>query len=369
MSTRVRPAPKKIVLPAAAAGEPRAPRAKIVDVARAAGVSITTVSHALNGRGQVDPRTREAVRQAALQLGYRPNRNAQRLRSGASNMVALMSSMPFAVAGGPSRLGFLMEIAAVAASVALERGLALVLVPPTAAGGAALDHLEVDGAIVIEPAAADPQLLLLAQRGVPVITIGRQPGATRPHPWVDLRVADTTRQLLEHLHARGARQIALITGQQQRSPYMDALVAYDAFALDRSMPNCVVTADENQGEEAGRHATLALLARHPGIDAICAPVDAFAVGAARALRELGRVVPGQVMLATRYDGVRARACDPALTALDLHLDTVAVQAIELLLQHMRGETKQRVVAAPNATLVERQSTGAGTAPLSPAKSP
>lgn len=84
----------------------RAPRVTISDVARQAGVSVTTVSHALNGRGQVDPATRQKVEEVARELGYTPNRHAQKLRGGGSNMIALMSSMPFAVAGGPSRLGF-----------------------------------------------------------------------------------------------------------------------------------------------------------------------------------------------------------------------------------------------------------------------
>ena len=114
--------------PSPATAAPAGPRVKIVDVAREAGVSITTVSHALNGRGQVDPKTRELVGAVARRLGYRPNRHAQQLRRSSAQVIALVSSMPFAVAGGPARLGFMMEIAAVAASVALERGLALVLV-------------------------------------------------------------------------------------------------------------------------------------------------------------------------------------------------------------------------------------------------
>src|SRR5690348_9509447 len=101
-------------------------RSTIHDVARAAGVSPTTVSHALNGRGQVDARTRERVIQAARELRYRPNRHAQHLRTGGGHTIVLVSSMPFAIAAGASRLGFLMEIAAVAAAAALSRGLALV---------------------------------------------------------------------------------------------------------------------------------------------------------------------------------------------------------------------------------------------------
>ena len=146
MSTRIRTPKKHPSGASASAVEPSAVRVKIVDVAREAGVSITTVSHALNGRGQVDPNTRAAVREVAKRLGYRPNRHAQQLRTGASHIVALVSSMPFAVAGGPSRLGFMMEIAAVAAGVALSHGLALILVPPSERGAGTLEQLGLDGA-------------------------------------------------------------------------------------------------------------------------------------------------------------------------------------------------------------------------------
>lgn len=147
-------------------------RVTIADVARAAGVSPATVSQAFNGRRQVDPATRERIRAVALELGYRPNPTAQRLRTGRSGMIALLSSMPFAVAAGPSRLGFLMEIAAVAAGAALSNGLALILVPPVEHGQLSLDALAIDGAILVEPASDDPGLALLRARGLPFVTVG-----------------------------------------------------------------------------------------------------------------------------------------------------------------------------------------------------
>src|SRR5262249_25567601 len=130
-------------------------RITITDVAREAGVSITTVSHALSGKGYVDPATRERVQEVAGKRGYRPNVRAQRLRRGGGHTSALLSWMPFAVAAGPSRLGFMMEIAAVAAAAALTKGLALVLVPPVEGSELPLDSLDVDGALVIEPTADD----------------------------------------------------------------------------------------------------------------------------------------------------------------------------------------------------------------------
>ena len=131
------------------------PKVTITDVARAAGVSITTVSHALNGRGFVDPATRERVKEAARKLEYRPNRHAQKLRGGGAHTIVLLSSMPFGVSAGPSRLGFLMEIAAVAAEAALTHGMALILAPALDGAPLPLDMLDVDGALVLEPALKD----------------------------------------------------------------------------------------------------------------------------------------------------------------------------------------------------------------------
>ncbi|MFZ1431055.1 MAG: LacI family DNA-binding transcriptional regulator, partial [Geminicoccaceae bacterium] len=256
-------------------------RVTITDVARAAGVSPATVSQAFNGRRQVDPVTRERIQAVALELGYRPNPTAQRLRTGRSGMIALLSSMPFAVAAGPSRLGFLMEIAAVAAGAALSNGLALILVPPVEHGQLALDALAIDGAILVEPATDDPGLALLRARGLPFVTVGKVAGA-EDIPFVDLHSTWTTNLLLQHLWAQGARQIALMIGRQARNSYLEAETAYADFAADCHMRRRVLRIDETGGETAGRAACRRLLAEAPEIDGICATVDAFAVGALQA---------------------------------------------------------------------------------------
>jgi len=323
-------------------------RVTISDVARAAGVSPTTVSHALSGRGQVQAHTRERVLRVARELRYRPNRHAQRLRTGEAHMIVLLSSMPFAVAGGSSRLGFLMEIAAVAAGPALASGLALVLALP-------LDALEVDGALVVEPSARDVHVDHMRKRGVPVVSIGRQAGTRTPVPYVDLRSGFTTRLLLDHLRAQGARRLALLIGSERRTSYIEGEAAYRAFADEHGMEPVVAFADEGLGEPGGLAATRELLARVPKLDGLCVPVDAFAVGALQALRDAGRRVPHDVVVATRYDGMRARTSDPPLTAVDLHLGEVGEVAIELLLEHLRGDTARQAVQAVEPTLVVRRS--------------
>lgn len=330
-------------------------RPTIADVARAAGVSTTTVSHALNGKGYVDAQTRERVKEAARALGYRPSVRAQRLRTGEARTIALISSMPFEIAGGASRLGFLMEVAAVAAATALTRGLALVLVPPLMAGRLPLEQLDIDGAIVIEPTADDANVAHLQDRGLPVVCLGRQP-ANDAVPYVDIHSSATTELLLRHLKDQGSRHIGLLIGAQQRNSYIESRACYQKFCAEHGMTPVIAVADESGGEAAGRDTCAALLREHPHIDGLCALVDAFAVGAVQAILEEGLRVPDDVRVVTRYDGTRARSCRPPLTAVDLHLDDMASQAVALLFDHLGGNKDARLSVAPSLPdLVIRES--------------
>ncbi|MFJ6718368.1 LacI family DNA-binding transcriptional regulator [Streptomyces sp. NPDC091259] len=326
----------------------------IADVARAASVSRTTVSHALNGIGKVDPRTRERIKAIAAELGYRPNLRAQRLRRGEAKAIALASSMPFAVAGGPARLGFYMEVAAAAAERALVHGYALVLVPPVRSGSP-LYSVDIDGAIVVEPDTDDVAVAQLRERGLPYVALGRPVSPADAAPYVDLRGTPVAELLLGHLREQGARRPALIVGDGARHSGVDARAVFEAAAARHGGQPLVATAPEEGGEQAGYDACAELLAAHPDIDAICALVDTFAVGAVRALKDGGRRIPEDVMVVTRYDGLRARTCDPPLTAVDLHLDHAAFEAVELLLGRLRGQDAPAVAAAPEPRLIARAS--------------
>lgn len=323
----------------------------IIDLARAAGVSPTTVSHAFSGRRKVDPATRERIIALAEEMGYRPNQAAQRLRSGRTGTVALASSMPFAVAAGASRLGFLMEIAASAAMTALTRNMALCLIPPLAPGSN-LDSLALDGVIVVEPARDDPLISRFEARHTPIVSIGKVPGRD-DIPAVDLRSAQTARLLLDHLHQAGSRRIGLITGERRRTSYEETEAAYAEFTAAHGMPQVAARLDESGGESLAEIETAQLLRRDPDLDGLLVTVDTFATGALTALAGLGRRVPQDIRLVTRYDGLRARLAQPPLTAVDLHLDQIANIAVEMIFARIEG--RDHTIEAPAATLLPRPS--------------
>lgn len=331
-------------------------RVTIAQVARAAGVSTTAVSWSLNDKGTLDPRTRERVKAIARDLGYHPSVRAQRLRAGRSQTLALLSTMSPAVVGGESRLGFFMEIAVAAAHAALARGYAMVLVPPTDDAGF-LDRLDVDGALLIEPVRGHWTRDRLAERGLPAVAIGRDPTPATTIAWVE-RAASGADIILDHLVERGARRVAVMVSAQPRSTTEDVSAYYARWAAERGTPPRLVRADEREGERAGYAALRELLITHPDTDAVYAPIDAFAVGALRAAVDAGRRVPDDLLVATNYDGERARGGDPPLTALDLRLDELADRAVRLLLDRVEERTTRGSVPGPRPRLIPRASTGA-----------
>ena len=324
----------------------------ISDLARRAGVSPTTVSHAFSGRRPVVPETRERILGIAREMNYHPSSVARGLRSGRTGMIALASSMPFAIAAGPSRLGFLMEIAASAAMSALTRDIALCLIPPHPAA-TGQSEIAVDGVILVEPGRDDPLVAHFEARQTPLVSVGTVPG--RPDiPAVDLRSRATATMLLDHLRDRGSRRVATVIGGSTRTSQTETDEAYHAFAIRSGTEPILIALDEEGGEELAYRRSLDLLGDHPEIDGLYLSIDAFASGAVRAARDLGRAIPGNLRIATRYDGLRAKLSEPPLTAVDLHLPEIADAAVELLRRRIEGGGGQTEAALP--MLVPRAST-------------
>jgi DNA-binding LacI/PurR family transcriptional regulator len=334
-----------------------ATRPTIRDVAKAAGVSVTTVSHALNGKGRVDPATRALVAQVVRDLGYRANRHARGLRSGRSGTLALLLPVRASVPADEAlSLDFYMRLASAAASAAFSQDEALMLLPP-AIVQTGLRGIELDGGIVGDPSPRDPRVDLLTSQGLPVVTIERDLG--RPgDPWYVASETDAnTRQVLDHLAAQGARRIALLVPKTDWGWATETLGAYDAWVAEHGAPRLVMPVAMQPGEESAFVAARRLLSRRTPPDAVFVVAARFIRGVLRAAKATGRQVPGELLIAAGVDSIQAREGDPPVTALDLHPERQAEAAVEMLLTRLDGAE----VDAPRyigATLSLRASTGA-----------
>src|SRR5689334_21697427 len=185
-------------------------RAGIRDVAAAAGVSITTVSDALNGKGRLPEETRSRVREVAERLGYRPSAAARTLRTGRSGLIGLTVTTygeePFTF----TEFAYFAEMARAATSAALGRGFALVVLPASSRHDV-WSNIALDGTVVIDPPDQDPLVTELYRSGVPVVSDGK-PGNCPVTAWVDNDHEAAVLDILDHLSEAGARRIGLLTG-------------------------------------------------------------------------------------------------------------------------------------------------------------
>jgi DNA-binding LacI/PurR family transcriptional regulator len=148
-------------------------RVSIKDVAREAGVSVTTVSHALNGKGRLNPTTRRRVQDVAERLGYRPNPAARSLVSGKTGLIAVVTSLPAEVE--MTDFSYYTDVIGAASGAAVSRDYALV-VAPAAGSSFVWDRVPLDGVIVVDPIEGDAALPVLRERSIPFVTIARDPG-------------------------------------------------------------------------------------------------------------------------------------------------------------------------------------------------
>lgn len=329
----------------------------IRDVAAAADVSITTVSHALNRKGKVDPETRRRVLEAADRLGYRASRAARALRAGRTGTIALLmpalESEP--IATEMLSLDYYMQLAAGAARAAFDRDCPLLLTPAID-GLAELRSLGVDGGIVCDPATNDRRLGFFEELRLPVVSVERDLG--RPaSPWyVRSDNEANTRALLDHLASAGGRRIALLAASSDWAWARECRSAYLDWCEHRGVEPVVVPTGLHHLETSAYQATCELLARHEPPDALLAMAERYSVGVLRAAREAGFRVPDDLLVATGIDSHGARQGDPPVTAIDLRPALQGAAAAELLIERIDGSGEGRPRITP-ADLHVRASTG------------
>lgn len=352
-------------------GADRMKQATMNDIAIAAGVSRTTVSHALSGGGRVAPETRERVRRIADEMGFTPSARALALKTGRSGVLAIVNAISAELAGDVGEMAYFTTAAAAAAGEALEAGYTLALVPPTAQA-TWLERLDIEGAVVMDPVEHDPLAVVLRRRRLPFVTIGSQlgddaPGApTAPgdggpagepftEPAVEAGYDTATELALDHLWERGARRPALLVTTERRSYGVLAQDAYAQWTRAHGVEPVALSLPETGTEAAAQQAVGELLTAHPDLDAVFTPVDSFAVGALAAAGAAGRRVPDDLRIVT-LEGVRARACSPQLTAVDDRPGDAARAAIRALIGLLRGEPDGHPAELRDPLLIVRAST-------------
>lgn len=331
------------------------------DVARVAGVSIKTVSNVINDYQHVSPGTREKVRAAITELGYRPNMSARNLRRGRTGAIGL--AVP------ELTLAYFAQLADAVIEHAHARGY-VVLIEQTG-GGDRSRELEMlrsprrsftDG-LIFSPLGMENADAGLLDIGTPLVLLGERI-FHGPVDHVAMDNVGAAAAATAHLLERGRRRIAVLgahAGEEIGSAGL-RLVGYrqalDAAGVpfDPDLVGYVDLWHRANGAEVMDQ----VLARGVELDAVFAMNDELALGALRRLQQAGHRVPDDVMLIGFDDLDEGRFSLPSLTSVDPGRAEIARTGVDLLLQRLEGDRGER----PHELLtqfrvVERESTATG----------
>lgn len=328
----------------------------IKDVAREAGVSITTVSHALSGKGRLPEETRVRVQQVAATLGYTPNAAARSLAGGKTGLLATYVSLPGDAPLAFTEIDYYVDLIDAAVAAAVERGYALV-VAPTTAGEETWARLPLDGVIVIDPAEGDPSLAAVRERGVSLVLIGRDLHGRLDDVVVENDREAGTRSVLDHLAVRGARRVGIASLAIYESFTEDALAAYLAWCAERGQEPYVTMAEvEAAADQEGlREAGEALLRSPDRPDAVFCLYERLGIELLRAAAEHGVAVPDDLLVAAIAEVGLAKTAEPPLTTLEINPAGLGATAAGLLMDLVEGLPVSSVRDVPTR-LVPRDST-------------
>lgn len=290
---------------------PAGPRPTLKTIAAATGLAVATVSRALTDAPDIGAATKARVREAARTLGYRPNRAGVRLRTGKTNVIALVLSTETDMMTHTSRL-----IYAIAAAL---RGTAyhLVVMPyfPDQDTMEPVRYLaetgSADGVILNQTLPDDPRVRYLVAQGLPFVTHGRTDMGLE-HPYFDFDNHAFARLAVAALWDRGRRHLLLI------APPLDQSYAYELIAGFTA--------------EADRHGIRAEIAQGISSDSPAAEVEAAVTA------RMGQGAPDGLITASPNAAMAAiSGAEAAGLRIGSDFDIVAKEAIPFL-RRFRKET-------------------------------
>jgi LacI family transcriptional regulator len=307
-------------------------RATIQDVALKAGVSRSTASRALTGRGYVAPAVRERVRKAARGLGYVPDARARHLRSQGSQSIGVLVS--------DLRNDFYANLASGVGRHARDRQYTMMLADTSgspeaeAQAAEALVALRVAG-VVVTPVSADV-ITYLARHNIPVVEVDRQFAAGV----CDAVVVDNQSAAWEvttELLRLGHRRIALVIDEQHWTTGRNRLAGYRAAFADAGVvldDSLVVSAGwDVDGAQREAHK---LLSRREPPTAVFAANNVLAQGVWRAAAQLELRIPGELSLVAFDDVPWMSMVRPGITAVAQDPVAMGQVAVTQLLERIQS---------------------------------
>lgn len=330
----------------------------IKDIAKAAGVSVTTVSRALNGYSDVNEKTRQKISRIAKELNYSPNTLARGLVMKKSRTIGMLVS-------GMDRVSpkdnFTFEVLSGVNECISERDYDLVLFSTTTTKQREKTYSQlcrerrVDGVILQGMKIDDPYLKEVVESDIPCMLIDI-PIESNSVGYVTTDNVLGAKRAVQHLIDLGHTKIALINGhdqayvsKQRLKGYLDALMEAKLEVKE----DWIISGDFS--EEKAELVTEKLLKEHPEITAVFCASDLMALGAIKSAKAAGIHVP-EGLSVIGYDNILLAAySNPALTTIAQNKFELGYQAANSLIDMLEGKSGSNVITL-KTDLIIREST-------------
>jgi LacI family transcriptional regulator len=328
----------------------------IRDVAKHAGVSVTTASYVLNGIGNIRDATRLRVLASAEELNYHPNAFARNLKYRKTQTIGVFISR----FGG----AFYEEILEGIHNVILETDYELLVCPESRSTRRMLLHRQVDGAIVFDSKIPNKALLKLAASHFPIVVLDRflQNEFILP---ILLDNPQGTREAFAHLYGQGFRKLSYLAG------------ALDSFDNAERMATCLAEAERHglavsvhQGnftELSGYEIATALIQHGELPEAVFCANDQMAIGFLRALHEHHLRAPEDIAVVGFDDIPLTRYMQPSVSTIGASRVEWGRSAVQQLIDFLENETPfqphripTRFIARESSTLHSNRAQPTGT---------
>lgn len=325
------------------------------DVARLAGVSPAVVSYVTNGSHPVGAQTRARVVAAIQGLGYRPNALARGLAMSRSHTLGLLvpdSSNPYF-----AELALAIEAAAHTAGFTVLFGNGDDNIDREMAYVRIFVDYKVDGVIVCPSNDFSHGFEALVSAGVPVVSTDRI-SKESTLPIVEVDNSGGAHLATEHLISHGRHIFACISGPCDMVPAKARVAGWEDALKQAGIPvDQDLVSFVNFNVKAGSDAAQQLFLRNPDIDALFVASDLQAVGAIRALTDLGRRIGPDVSV-IGFDGIRlGEYIRPRLTTVEQPFREIAAAVLSRLLHHINHGDPQTAPHILPTALKLRESCG------------
>jgi len=327
----------------------------IRDVARAAGVHVSTVSRALDLRrpGGVSAEVVAAIEAAARRLGYRPNRAASALRTGRTHTIGVLVPDITNPVFPPILQGIEAHAASRGTFVMVANVAGPAMSRPTVER---MQAQQVDGVVLATASRNDPVIDFIVGSGLHAVMVNRADESGRlPSVISDDRLA--MKLVVDHLLQTGCKRIAHLAGPQDLPTGVGRRLGFEQALRDHRRAAAAIVVCEAYSREAGRIATERLLASRSEVpDALVCCNDLVALGAYDALAAKGLRIPGDVSVTGHNDMLLVDLISPPLTTIRPPHRELGWRAAQMLFERLDGQHLSAAMVVLRPELVVRSST-------------